>query len=87
MAEDSTRRLLKVFGVAVTDCEDALAALTTALADRGSGGAGVEAALDTYAAAARTLAARWSEVGRLVWDYHVRAQEAVSAHLRARGAT
>ena len=26
MAEDSTRRLLKVFGIAVTDLEDALAA-------------------------------------------------------------
>ena len=24
MAEDSTRRLLRVFGMAVTDCEDAL---------------------------------------------------------------
>ena len=31
MAEESTRKLLKVFGVAVTDCEDALAALAAAL--------------------------------------------------------
>lgn len=74
MAEDSTRRLLKVFGVAVTECEDALTALEAALGDPAA----------PRGRAARELGARWVEVSRLILDYHARAQEAVAAHLAAR---
>ncbi len=83
MPEDSTRRLLKVFGVSVTDCEDALAALTATLREPSGGGAA--AALEAYGQAARELAARWVEVGRLILDYHGRAQQALEAYLRTRG--
>ena len=83
MAEDSTRRLLKVFGVSVTDCEDALAALTAAIREPSAGGAA--AALEAYGKATRELSARWIEVSRLILDYHVRAHQAVEAYLRARG--
>jgi hypothetical protein len=79
MAEDTTRRLLKVFGVSMTDCEDAVAALTVAL----SAGepAAARSALEAYGKAARDLATRWAEVSRLVFDYQQRAQAAIEAHL------
>ncbi|MGH7322274.1 MAG: hypothetical protein ACRELA_21995 [Candidatus Rokuibacteriota bacterium] len=86
MPEDATRKLLKVFGVAVTECEDALAALTAALRDPASSGAGPAAALEAYGKAAHDLAARWAEVSRLIFDYHARAQEAAAACLRTRSA-
>ncbi len=85
MADDSTRKLLKVFGVAVTECEDALAALTAALREPSGGGPAPVDAVEAYGKAARELSARWSEVSRLILDYHVRAQQAVEHHLRARG--
>jgi hypothetical protein len=85
MAEDSTRKLLKVFGVSVTDCEDALAALREALAD--PSGARVPEALDAYGKAARELAVRWAEVSRLVLDYQLRAHEALAGRIRGRGGT
>jgi hypothetical protein len=81
MAEDSTRRLLKVFGVAVTDCEDAVTALTAALQAPGSGQA--RSALEAYGKAARELSARWLEVSRLVLDFHARAEAAVQAHFES----
>jgi hypothetical protein len=81
MAEDSTRRLLKVFGVSMTDCEDAVAALTAALKAPGAGDAGP--ALEAYGKAARELAARWLEVSRLVFDYHQRAEAAIEAHVKS----
>jgi hypothetical protein len=84
MPEDSTRRLLRAFGVAVTDCEDALAALTAALRDPG-GGTTPAAALEAYGKAAADVAARWGELSRLILDYHARAQGAVQAYLRAGG--
>jgi len=84
MPEDSTRRLLRVFGIAVTECEDALSALTAALGEAGAGGPSAPVALlDAYDHSARELRARWSEVSRLVLDYHGRAQEAVTAYVRA----
>jgi hypothetical protein len=81
MADDSTRRLLRVFGVSMTDCEDAVAALAAALQapDRGE----VQPALETYGKAARELATRWLEVSRLVFDYQQRAYAAIDAHLRS----
>ena len=89
MAEDSTRKLLRVFGVSVTDCEDALATLTAALREPGAatGADPAAAAMEAYAKAARELAARWTELSRLILDYHVRAHEAMAAHLRGRGGT
>jgi hypothetical protein len=84
MAEDSTRRLLKVFGIAVTDCEDALGLLESAL--RGSGaGAASGPPLEAYERAAREVEARWAEVGRLVEGLHSRARTALATALRARG--
>ena len=84
MTEDSTRRLLKVFGIAVTDCEDALGELEAAL--RGSGpGAVAGQSLEAYDRASREVEARWAELGRLVQGYQARAREALVAALRARG--
>ncbi|MBI3454346.1 MAG: hypothetical protein HY002_00970 [Candidatus Rokubacteria bacterium] len=83
MSEDSTRKLLKVFGVSVTDCEDALSALTAALRD--PSGPSPVAALEAYGKAAREISQRWAEVSRLILDYHARAQEAIEAYIRARG--
>ena len=83
MPEDSTRRLLKVFGVSVTECEDAVAALIASLRDPAPGGPAV--ALEAYGKAARELAQRWAEVSRLLVDYQLRAQDALAAYLKERG--
>lgn len=85
MADDSTRRLLRVFGVSVTECEDTLAALAAALRDPAvPGGGDPAAALEAYEKAARELAGRWTELSRLILDYHLRAEEAIAAYLRSR---
>jgi hypothetical protein len=84
MPEDSTRRLLRAFGVAVTDCEDALATLTAALRDPGAGKTPA-AALEAYGKAAADVSARWAELSRLILDYQARAQTALQAYLRAGG--
>ena len=84
MAEDSTRRLLKVFGIAVTDCEEALEALETALRGSGSGAVPREP-LEAYAQAAREVEGRWAELGHLIQGYQSRAREALLAGLRAHG--
>jgi hypothetical protein len=84
MPEDSTRRLLRVFGVAMTECEDQLAALTAALAEPAPGAP--SAALEAYGRAARELQGRFIEVSRLVLEYQLRAQEAMAAHLAGRRA-
>jgi len=83
MPEDSTRRLLKVFGVSVTECEDAVAALIASLRAPAPGGPAV--ALEAYGKAARELAQRWAEVSRLLVDYQLRAQDALAAYLKERG--
>jgi hypothetical protein len=87
MTSDSTRKLLKLFGVAVTECEDALAALTQALAAPPAAPEPPAAALEAYGKAVRELAERWAEVSRLVLDYQVRAQQAVETYVRSRGAS
>jgi hypothetical protein len=84
MPEDSTRKLLKVFGVSVTNCEDALDALAGAIREPSAGTAPV-AALEAYSKAAGELALRWAEVSRLMFDYQTRALSAVESYLRARG--
>lgn len=86
MPEDSTRKLLRVFGVSMTECEDALAALTAALRDPAGAGVAPTAALEAYGTAARELAQRWSEVSRLIQEYQRRAQDAIEAYLRSRPA-
>jgi hypothetical protein len=84
MAEDATRRLLKVFGIAVTDCEDALGELEAAL--RGPGPRSVPSELlDAYDRASREVEARWAELERLIQGYRTREREALVAALRARG--
>lgn len=83
MSEDSTRKLLKIFGISVTDCEDALSVLTAALRD--PSGPSPVGALEAYGRAARELSQRWAEVSRLILDYHARAQEAIEAYIRVRG--
>jgi hypothetical protein len=84
MVEDSTRRLLRTFGIAVTDCEDALAALEAALEGPGPGPA-AGPALEAYDGAARELAARWAEVARLLLGYQERGRAALVSALRAPG--
>lgn len=84
MAEDSTRRLLRALGMAVTDCEDALGELEAAL--RGSGpGAVPPHPLEAYDRAAREVEARSAELGHLIQGYQARAREALVTALRARG--
>src|SRR5262249_6058031 len=83
MAEDSTRRLLKLFGVAMTDCEDALAALDAALRDPSAPGA--PAARAACGRAARELSERSMEVTRAVAAYQTRANERIEESLRGRG--
>ncbi len=84
MPEASTRRLLKVFGVSVTECEDAAAAVIESLRDPAPAG-GPAAALEAYGEAARELAQRWAEVSRLLVDYQLRVQGALTAYLKERG--
>ena len=84
MAEDSTRRLLRAFGIAVTDCEDAIDALEAAL--RGSSpGAVPGEPLEAYERVAGDVEARWAEIGRLIQGYQTRARTALVATLRAPG--
>jgi hypothetical protein len=85
MAEESTRKLLRAFGVGVTNCEEALEALTAALRDPGAGTTPA-AALETYGKAAADLSARWIEVSRLLLEYQARAHAAVQAFVGRRSA-
>ncbi|HEY7139766.1 MAG TPA: hypothetical protein VIE44_06700 [Methylomirabilota bacterium] len=82
MAEDSTRRLLRVFGIAMTSFEDALGELEAGL--RGPGAAPGEP-LEAYDRAAREVETRWAELGRVIQDHQARAREALVTALRARG--
>jgi hypothetical protein len=84
MAEDSTRRLLRVFGIAVTDCEDAIGQLEAALHGPGLGGV-PGPSLEAYERAAREIETRWAEVDRMIQSYQARARAALVAALRARG--
>lgn len=84
MAEDATRRLLKLFGVAVTEAEDALAALEAAVGGRDPARR-PGPALEAFERAAGELDARWTEVGQLLQAYQTRARAALAAAVRARG--
>ena len=76
MAEEATRRLLKVFGIVVTEFEEtAQQVLADAKAAVAQGG-GAEALLPLLAKllkAERDLTSRWAELGRLVSDTQGRA--------------
>jgi hypothetical protein len=85
MPDDSTRKLLKVFGVSVTECEEALGALTAALRDPAAPPAHVATAIEAYGRAARELGQRWTEASRLILELQVRAQEVVAAYVKERG--
>jgi hypothetical protein len=82
MAQDSTRRLLKVFGICVTECEDALEALEAAVAGGAATRAAIGPAVEAYGRAARSLDERWLEVARLLGEHQARAQRGVEAALR-----
>jgi hypothetical protein len=82
MAQDATRRLLKVFGICVTECEDALEGLEAAVAGGATSRAAVGPAVEAYGRAARALAERWVEMARLLGEYQARAQRGVETALR-----
>ena len=84
MAEDSTRRLLRAFGIAATDCDEALEALTAELGTAPAPGRAAEA-VEAYGRATRELGARWAEVGGVLQGYQTRAQAAIEGYLRAAG--
>lgn len=84
MAEDATRRLLRAFGIAVTDCEDALGELEAVL--RGPSPHAASEPIDAYDRTSRELETRWAELAHHVESYRTRGREALVAALRARGA-
>ena len=84
MPEDATRRLLKAFGIAVTDCEDALGELEAALRAPDPRTVPREP-LDTYERVSGEVEARWAELEALIRSYRARGREALVAALRARG--
>jgi hypothetical protein len=84
MPEDATRRLLRAFGIAVTDCEDALSELEAVLHGPDTRAVPREP-LDAYDRASRELEVRWAEIDALVLGYRARGREALVAALRARG--
>lgn len=81
MAEDATRKLLKVFGVAVTDFEDA----SVRLRQR----AGSAPPADLLALAGDTIAAsaevnrRWLEVSRCIFEEQARLHAEVGQRIAA----
>ena len=74
MAEESTRRLLKVFGIAVTDLEERVQELLAALGGlKSKDPATVIKPLEEYLKASGALMKHWAEVGKLLSDTHERA--------------
>jgi len=82
MASDATRGLLRRFGTAMTECEDALDQLEAAVQAGRLGTTSFDAAR-AYAQATRELSARWAEMSALVHGYHTRAVAAMGASFRA----
>ena len=81
MADDLTRKLLKVFGVAVTDFEDA----SRRLQDQAKGGAEPDLlglARETVAASAE-VNRRWLEVSRFIFEEQARLHAEVAQRLAA----
>lgn len=81
MADDLTRKLLKVFGVAVTDFEDA----SRRLQDQAKGGAEpdlLDLARETIAASAE-VNRRWLEVSRFIFEEQARLHAEVAQRIAA----
>jgi len=83
MADDTTRKLLKVFGVAVTDFEDA----SRRLQEQAKSGATqdiLKLASDTIAASAE-VNRRWFEMSRCIFDEQARLHTEVAQRIAAAG--
>lgn len=75
MPEDSTRRLLKVFGVTVTEFEDASQAAVDEARELGSQGdlRGLLGVLQDLLKASQELNDKWLETTRLIFETQERA--------------
>jgi hypothetical protein len=83
MPDESTRRLLKVFGIAVTDLEDGAARALAAAREAEEGGRDpteVARILADFLGRVSEVNARWLEVTRLVFER----EEATLAEFRER---
>ncbi|HEU5395281.1 MAG TPA: hypothetical protein VFV36_10840 [Candidatus Methylomirabilis sp.] len=89
MASDATRKLLKVFGIAVTDFEDQVEALVTrasALKARGAPPEEAVALLEEAVRVVTVMTERWAEVQGLLQQVQQKALEAARGVLEtARG--
>jgi hypothetical protein len=85
MAEESTRRLLKNFGIAVTELEESAQALTSSLA-AAKDTAAITQPIEAYLKAQGELLRQWAEVGRLLAETQERANgQILSAVARLKG--
>lgn len=86
MASDATRKLLKVFGIAVTDFEDQVEALVKradALKDRGAPPEEAVALLEEAVRAVTVMTERWAEVQGVLQQVQQKALEAARGVLEA----
>ena len=86
MASDATRKLLKVFGIAVTDFEDQVEALVRradALRARGAPPEEAVALLEEAVRVVTVMTERWAEVQGLLQQLQQRALEAARGVLEA----
>ena len=67
MAEEHTRRILKLFGIAVTDLEQAVQRLSGSL-EGAKDPASLIQALESYLRAFSELTQHWAEVSQLISD-------------------
>lgn len=86
MASDATRKLLKVFGIAVTDFEDQVEGLVTradALKARGAPPEEAVALLEEAVRAVTVMTERWAEVQGLLQQVQQKALDAARGVLEA----
>ena len=81
MADDATRKLLKVFGVAVTEFEDASRRLQEQA--RAAGGADLLAAAGEAIAASAEVQRRWLELTHYLFEEQGRLHAALSERIAA----
>jgi len=82
MAEESTRRLLKLFGIAVTNFEETVQSLQASLAGlHGKDPAGVIQPLEDYLKTSGELMRQWAAVGQLLAETHQKADAQLLATL------
>ena len=85
MAEESTRRLLKMFGIAVTELEETVQALTASLSTAKDATA-ISQPIEAYLRAQGELLKQWAEVAQLLTETQERAnRELLSTIARLRG--